>query len=48
MKEELSEMKNLFDEMFNGFHSVNFKLMKDMGICDDNGALIPECGAPNQ
>jgi hypothetical protein len=42
MREELSEIKRLFDEMFDGFHNVNLKLIKEIGTCDENGDLIPE------
>ena len=42
MKEDLSGMKSLFDEMFEGFHLVNFRLMRELGICTESGELIPE------
>ena len=42
MKKELSGMKELFDKMFDGFHHVNFRLMRDLGICTETGELTPE------
>jgi len=42
MKNELARMKNLFDEVSDGFHRVNFTLMRDMGICTETGELTPE------
>lgn len=40
MKEELSGMKSLFDEIFDGLNHVNFRLMKAVGICTETGDLI--------
>jgi hypothetical protein len=42
MKGELLNIKRLFDEMFDGLHHVNFRLMREMGICTENGELVPE------
>ncbi len=42
MKEELSGMKSMFDEVFEGVHRVNFMLMREWGICTENGDLVTE------
>ena len=42
MRERLSNMREIFEEIFDGLHKENFKIMKAMGICDEEGELLPD------